>query len=290
MGLFGKKDPCAICGGKVTGLFTKKIDGHPICKECYGHVHLPEGYVNNMSVEDFKTYMSFREKNKALKERFQKTLEVKMAFFGDRIQFDMGSGLFCMDANLEGTVFEGRHIKSFTIREDTSPLFEGSAAGLMCYTSVVPDRLAAMAPSIARARMIQELKRHSDNNSNDYTYDLPEPFERFMVEIHMEHPYWNTITTEKKGPEFNDSCPDVNDYLDLYYADAADMGHLARALMELAFPGAPEYNVPQGGTPVIVQNAAPDVAAELQKFKALMDQGIITEEEFTAKKRQLLGL
>jgi len=36
--------------------------------------------------------------------------------------------------------------------------------------------------------------------------------------------------------------------------------------------------------------AAPDVVEEIQRFKALMDQGIITEEEFAAKKRQLLGI
>lgn len=36
--------------------------------------------------------------------------------------------------------------------------------------------------------------------------------------------------------------------------------------------------------------AAPDVAAELQKFASLRDQGIITDEDFEAKKRQLLGL
>ena len=37
--------------------------------------------------------------------------------------------------------------------------------------------------------------------------------------------------------------------------------------------------------------AAPvDAVAEIQKFKTLADQGIITEEEFAAKKRQLLGI
>ncbi len=40
------------------------------------------------------------------------------------------------------------------------------------------------------------------------------------------------------------------------------------------------------------QAAAPttSVADELKKYKALLDQGVITEEEFTAKKAQLLKL
>lgn len=36
--------------------------------------------------------------------------------------------------------------------------------------------------------------------------------------------------------------------------------------------------------------AQPDVAEELQKYAALRDQGIITADDFDAKKRQLLGL
>jgi hypothetical protein len=36
--------------------------------------------------------------------------------------------------------------------------------------------------------------------------------------------------------------------------------------------------------------AEPDYAAELQKLAQLKQQGIITEEEFEAKKKQILGL
>lgn len=36
--------------------------------------------------------------------------------------------------------------------------------------------------------------------------------------------------------------------------------------------------------------AEPDPAAEIQKYAALMGQGLITQEEFEAKKKQILGL
>ena len=42
-------------------------------------------------------------------------------------------------------------------------------------------------------------------------------------------------------------------------------------------------------TPTIVQ-AAVSAADELKKFKELLDMGVITQEEFDAKKKQLLGL
>jgi hypothetical protein len=36
--------------------------------------------------------------------------------------------------------------------------------------------------------------------------------------------------------------------------------------------------------------AAPDYTAELEKLAALRDQGVITAEDFEAKKQQLLGI
>jgi hypothetical protein len=39
-----------------------------------------------------------------------------------------------------------------------------------------------------------------------------------------------------------------------------------------------------------VQTAADDEVAQLQKLAQLRDQGILTEDEFTAKKKQLLGI
>ena len=50
MGLFGKKEPCAICGGKVSGLFPAKIDGYRVCSDCYGKVDLPDGMEKAMTL------------------------------------------------------------------------------------------------------------------------------------------------------------------------------------------------------------------------------------------------
>ena len=69
------------------------------------------------------------------------------------------------------------------------------------------------------------------------------------------------------------------------------MEQLARALMEVAFPGAPEQGMTQNtmGQPAASASSA-DVVEEIKRFKTLMEQGILTEEEFTSKKRQLLGI
>ncbi|MBO5136039.1 MAG: SHOCT domain-containing protein [Clostridia bacterium] len=43
-------------------------------------------------------------------------------------------------------------------------------------------------------------------------------------------------------------------------------------------------------SPTIKQEISQSNAGELKKFKELLDSGVITQEEFDAKKKQLLGL
>ena len=97
------------------------------------------------------------------------------------------------------------------------------------------------------------------------------------------------------GPTFDNERPDLNEYLHDYEEKVKVMDELAHALMILAFPGVPEQVIASAGTVVHNSTAtasavAVDVVEEIQRFKALMEQGIITEEEFAAKKRQLLGI
>ena len=306
MGLFDKKI-CAICGGKASFLFPWKIDGQFVCNQCHGQVDLPQGMEDGMTMDEFKAYLQFREENQQLKQQFQVTQKVDFGWLDDKFLFDATNGLLCMDKNLDKTIFYGNQVKSFVIKEDNTPLFEGSPAGLICYTSTVPDRVMAMAPQINQFRMQAQMQRNmeriadrlDDGKSNSsYTstrIDIPEPFKTFLVEIRFEHPYWSVFTADMTGPTFDNDIPDVDDYLRDYHSKAETMGQLARALMQVAFPGAPEQQVaattaPMAGQTVVTPTMSVDAVAEIQRFKDLMDQGIITEEEFAAKKRQLLGL
>ena len=46
----------------------------------------------------------------------------------------------------------------------------------------------------------------------------------------------------------------------------------------------------QEAAPAAAPPAAPDYVAELEKLAQLRDQGVITAEDFEAKKKQLLGI
>ncbi len=307
MGLFGKRPPCVFCGGKVKGLLAYKVEGQFVCDDCYGVVDLPKEVNDTMTVDRFRSYMAFREENNKLKEKFNVTDEIDLGFFGTKIVFDRNNGLFCMDKNLGKTIFEGNQIESFFIKEDNTVLFEGSAAGLRRHQSTVPERVMALVPQIERVIMqkqMQETMNHmldmmdKDDDRNRHVrsqyVDIPEPFRKFNIEIRLRHPYWYQLTEEKGGPTFSNSNPDVQFYLNEYNDMVALMERLALNLMEMITPG----QVREIGSPASQEAPAAsapasqgdDVVEMLQRLKTLVDQGIITEEEFAAKKRQLLGI
>ena len=54
--------------------------------------------------------------------------------------------------------------------------------------------------------------------------------------------------------------------------------------------GADQQAADQQAAAAPAEPAEPDYAAELEQLAQLKDQGIITEEEFEAKKKQVLGI
>lgn len=81
MGLFDKRPPCAICGGKVKGLLPWKIEGNYICNDCYGVVDAQDG--NSFNMKQFLEYRDFREQNHALKDQFHIDETVEFGFFSE---------------------------------------------------------------------------------------------------------------------------------------------------------------------------------------------------------------
>jgi hypothetical protein len=52
----------------------------------------------------------------------------------------------------------------------------------------------------------------------------------------------------------------------------------------------PQQAPPPAPAPVAAAPAEPDYVAELEKLAQLRDSGVITAEDFEAKKKQLLGI
>lgn len=302
MGLFSKKPPCPICGGKISWLLPMKIEGEYICDACRNKIDMEPDKSNQLTMQEFREYLAFYDQNQVLKEQFVVSERIDFGLWDTKIIFDYQNALFCMSKNPDKTIFKGMELKALAVYEDSTPLFEGSAEGLRRYASAVPDYVMALAPQIAQfnmnRQMIRTLDRMDDGKDNRTVsmpyFDIPEPFQRFNVELYFDHPYWTMIRCDMDGPRFSNDRPDVNDYLNAYQSCVEEIEMLVNALKTVAFPIAPEQLVgfdaagPQATEPVI---APPEDAIEqIKKYKALLDEGIITEQDFNAKKKQLMGI
>ena len=127
-------------------------------------------------------------------------------------------------------------------------------------------------------------------------FDVEAPVRKFNVEVTLDDPYWKSFRDELNAPDFSSFDPSVNDYLCDYDNKVSELHDMAFALARVMNPAAREiWDDDAAAAPAQpaaqVQTApAVDTVAELQKYKMLLDTGVLTEEEFAAKKKQLLGI
>ena len=99
---------------------------------------------------------------------------------------------------------------------------------------------------------------------------------------------------EISAPDFSSQYPSVDDYLREYGDKVNELHELAAQLAHIMNPAAAERWEDEvqaaASAPAAAAPAAADPVAEIQKYKLLFDAGVITEEEFAAKKKQLLGI
>ena len=303
MGLFSnKKKPCPVCGNPTPRLLPDTIEGMPICKECARKNTLPFKRTEHMTVEDFKQFLLYQQENQPLRDRFEETY----AWY-DNISMDVPKRLFRFGSQKEGLVMEASCIRSFRILEGDNLLFESSPEGLKCYETNVPARIQAAGPAISQFKIQYEQFRQlermqeaakKDGDSQNLTYLSRPTFEYEVVrdlrlELTLDHPYWGgTEPWFGDKPEFDDTYPSMDDFLRKFKQEMKKLHELAVNLMIMMELEPKEIQMGVPGMPTVsaVPTAPADPVAEIQKYKGLLDSGVITEDEFAAKKRQLLGI
>lgn len=312
MGLFtNKKKLCPICGNPTPRIFPTTIEGQPLCKECKNKIELPNDVLDNMTLEDFKRYLADFEQNSALWSLFNETHRFSFTL-SDILLLDENNGFIKLDV-CKRWVIEKKYLKSFRILEDNKLLFESGNGTLNIYRSDIPDRVMDLVPAIdqftydrreyerraAREDALnrgketdeERMERQRINNMYKPTFDVPKLFDDFRVILTLKHPYWTAFDDTVSAPKFNESYPNADDYMREYDERCNALYELASRLMKMIDPNYKESRI---GFEVEAQPsyaAAPaDTVTELKRYNELLEQGIITEEEFTAKKRQLLGL
>lgn len=312
MGLFANnKKLCPLCGNPTPRLLPLKVEDTPICKECERKIDLPSGAVNQMNMEQVKQYMEFYDQNEELRENFQGDYRFNFGFFDSTLVLDVAQRLFRLKDDDNALVMDPSNLKSFRILEDGKVLFEGDQNSLKWNQSDVYEKVNAMSSAITQFEMRvrdYEWQERMDQHRADQdkeegkiyrsrpTFDMPDPFKNFFVELTLNHPYWKSFRGKVGAPSFDNNYPSIDGYLSDYESKVDEMHVLAQNLMQIMNPSAPEIREGQGNGNGNGQTVASQIippmggADEIKKFKELLDAGVITEEEFAAKKKQLLGI
>lgn len=312
MGLFGgNKKLCPVCGNKASRFLPLKVEGEPLCGECESKVLELPGDLRDSTLEtmaSLQAYFAVFDENKALRQSFQTSYQHDFGILGGCICLDAANRLLRLSSSDNAFVFEPENITLFRISEDSAPLFEGTRDALVCYPSAAPDRARNMGREVDRFRlerrqceqmrhMEEEMERQSRERGDTYVsryISLPDvttlnPFQKYYVYIELDHPYRKMKKEFKEtGPGFSDYDTSIEGYLEAYETASGEMRALAENLMAVINPDAPERQA--AGAQAVPSAEPADPVAEIQRYKALLDSGAITEEEFSAKKRQLLGI
>ncbi len=313
MGLFtNNKKLCPICGSPTPRLLAAAIEGQNLCKECAAKLNLPDGVQETMTVDEFREYINCYDANKPLRDSFTETYRYNFGFFKGALRLDLDHQLLRLGDSDAAFAMEPANVKSFRILEDGNVLYEGEKGNFRNYKSDIKERLKELKPRIDEYKMLrheyeimEEMQRNreqmSGKENRDFRdwimepdFNVPNPVEKFAVEITLDHPYWTGFYKETGAPKFDTEHPSTIDYLDDYTQKTEELHALAQNLMQIIDPQAQEKvidpNAPTQSAPQAAPVQTEDPTVALPKYKALLDAGVITAEEFEAKKKQLLGL
>ena len=306
MGLFSNnKKLCPICGAPTPRLLATNVEDMPLCKDCAGKIDMQDGLDSSMTLDAFKKYIACYDENQPLREKFHETYRHSFGLFSGVIVLDEDDRLLRVKSFDGAFAFQPSEIKGFRITEDGRTLMESQNGDLLLHNTDTPQRARDMAPQITQYLMqkrdyehfeqMERLRGRKDDESRlppAPSFDLPAPVQRFNLDLTLDHPYWHDCHWKVNAPDFNRTEPDIAEYIQDYRNGVEEMHKLALRLIRFMNPGAKERPAQSAKSAAQAAPAAPAVNAveELPKYKALLDAGVITEEEFAAKKRQLLGI
>lgn len=307
MGLFSNnKKPCPICGSPTPRILPTEVAGTPLCKACADKIDLPDGVLQSMSLEDFRQYIAYYDANAPLREQFRESYRHTFGLFSGAIAVDGEHRLLRLKGYDSALVFTAAELTSFCVYEDDHPLYENGDGVLRVHRSKAPEEARAALPKIEdflrrkeEYERMEELVRRMEKQSGAEPerhpmrqlppeFSLPAPVKEFYVELHLNTPYWKEFRMKVGAPDYDRSQPSVTEYLDRYESVSNELRELAWQLMQIVSPGAQEkyeFTSPETKTAL-----SPNALDELPRYKQLLDAGVITEEEFAAKKRQLLSI
>ena len=258
MGFFSLKQICSICGEEC-GLNRYQIKNKDwCCAECFkkaGFTLLTP--VATMTASEIKNIVN--KKKESLKELETFTITKD---FGSYIKFDENNKKWCIPDTAFGKlknpiIYSFDDIIGYELLEDGDSIIK-SGAGKALAGGLVFGLGGAIVGAAG--------KRKTKSTCTRLQIKI------VLNDISTPNVFINLITTETKKQSI------------MYQSSYKTAQNILSVLQIIS-----ESNISQQEV-VQQQNSTNSIADEIMKFKELLDQGIITQDEFDAKKKQLLNL
>ena len=269
MGFFtNNKKTCPVCGEGTPRLLATHIeDKMPICSACSQKISMPSRDISTLTLEALKAHLVFREENATfLESTFTPNKKVSVGW--THLNIDEGNKCFTIPLNMCGNtqnppVFKFEELSGYELLEDhfvIERFNKGDSAPL--YTPMTS------APII--------------NIKLDDKDEKPETIRRsFTLKLYLKNLCWNMVESSAGSASGTDRNFQIE-----YNKHVTDLRRVTTELSRII-----GFNIGLNATHgSSSQSNAGNIADDIMKFKELLDGGIITEDEFKAKKKQLLGL
>lgn len=261
---FFRKEICPVCGNPVKGIIGiyKIKDNQKLCADCSHKLAMDPSMIPCQTPEDIKKHFKYREENLKLFQNFSTTREI---FCGDtyfREDANMKKWYCTVNKNpTNPTLFGYDEIIDYELTENGIQVASGGITSAIAGGAIAGSVGAIVGSNIGKKKSqstVTSMKMRISLNNPYITQELIN-----FVFVGEEFKVGSFSYNERKGRANN-----LISLLDSMCAKAA-------AEKTLAANSA--------------QPSALSSADEILKFKNLLDSGIISQEEFDAKKKQLLG-
>lgn len=277
MGLFSKKE-CVRCGNKA-GLLTRKklADDEYLCGDCVDECspELTSDDFRTMTADDVEEHIkSVQEDAERYRNEFVKTkiFRTQMVLKNKDILYADDSHGWWVNATRENPdVFTYDQVASFRLDLDTSTKDDEDDK----------DKDLSLLNTLYESAALMSMRQQYP--------DMPiasprEQIERMEFVVYLKNrPY----ISEVRIPVMDALVPSEGD-IEGGYETAYQLMNFFKSLS--SWSGSQQAAVPSQAAPAAAVSPAPDMADQLLKLKQLLDAGILTQDEFDAKKKQILGL
>ena len=261
MALFGKKDSCPICDKPVKGLLNAKIaDKVILCQECTRKINMDSSLLPFQSIEDIKEHLRYREQNAVKFDNFKTSREITISN-GMFIRVDDEKMQWYYGAKKISNppIYDFSEIIDYELTEDGDTISKGGLGSAVA-GGILFGGVGAVVGGITGGKKTKTV------------------IKSMQIRLSLNNKYNNSITFDfiPAGVECKKDS--------IIYKGAKMLADNTVSLLDSMCSQAqkltsssPESNSISG-------------ADEILKYKNLLDCGIITQEEFESKKKQILGI